>query len=334
MQKNFEVMRFIQQNGDFHIVLDSVLGESLSEYMNHNVEIEKEKIFEWINQIIKEMVAVEWASAIKEYRYLMPFCIVIKQNEKIALLNLKSKVNQKRVEKILSKPASGVFFPEDDSYNDIYSFGKTLQYIFAHVDLEPSLTRQEEKKIRKIISKCLNTHHRRAYQSFEEILTDFSKINKKMNIIFKFIVIIVAIVLGIILLDEKFFCYESGENDEAYMSAALTYFANLGNYEKSEELFSQVKNIPTARYYQEMSVYMQGESQFSDIEMEDMLEDLQEKSRNEMKYEEKYCILKVYERLNTESAEENLVRLSEEILASPDWYRDEEEIREILEQAK
>ena len=48
MKKNFEVIRLIQQKGDYHVISDAVLGVTLGEYLRINPNLEKEQFFQWI----------------------------------------------------------------------------------------------------------------------------------------------------------------------------------------------------------------------------------------------------------------------------------------------
>ena len=81
--------------------------------------------------------------------------------------------NQKRVDKLLQNKVTKNFFPGDESYSDVYSFGKTMQYILAKSSIQPKLTKKEEKKLQKIISKSTNIQKRKkSYQSFEKIQED------------------------------------------------------------------------------------------------------------------------------------------------------------------
>lgn len=334
LQNNYEIIRFIQQADDFHIIMDSVAGKTLYECITQNSEIEKDTILCWIIQIAKQLSYVERSSSLSKYKYVLPFCIIIKQDQEISLLNLKTKANQKRLEKVISNPSISQFFPEDKSSCDIYSFGKTVQYIFACTKIVPKLTRKEEKQIRKIISKCLTQNSRKAYQSFEEILIDFSSLKKRKSPILIIVFIVLSILLGIVLMLKCLFWDNAAEHPESYLETGLTYFVDLSDYEKSEEMFEKAEKLPIAKYYEEMALYMQGESNLSEKEMEELLWNLEKEMDTDISYEQKYCLLKVYEKIQTESAMQNVVRLSEEILNSPDWYRNEKEIKSILEKQK
>lgn len=334
MEKSYEIIRFIQKAEDFHIIMDSVVGRTLNEYITQGNEIEKDRMLYWIIQIAKELSYVERTTCLSEYRYVLPFCILIRQNQEIALLNLKSKANQRRLEKVMSNPSISQFFPEDGSFADIYSFGKTVQYIFACAELYPKLSRIEERKIKKIISKCLTKDSKKSYQSFEDILIDLSNLKKKRFPILVIILIVLSILIGTVWIVKSTFLSSVPENQKTYIEAGLTYFIDLNDYEKSEEMFSKAKDLPLAEYYKEMALYMQDKSTFSEQEMEKLLWNLETKIEEEITYEQKYCLLKVYDKIDTKNAMKNVVRLSEEILKSPDWYRNEKEIKEILEKQR
>lgn len=339
MRQNYEVMRLIRQNSDCHIVMDTVRGETLGEFILRNPKITKEQFFQWMIQIIKEMECIEKSKAMKEYRFLIPFNIVVKENKKIALLNLKTKSNQKRLEKLLNKPGMRQFFSDDGVYDDIYSYGKTIQFLLSKMDLYPELTKKEEKRLKKIISKCLNYNSRKAYQNFSEILSEIptetpeqvKKPRKKRILLLGVGMAIISIFLLASIL--YYFDEQPVENAEAYLEAGITYFNTLEDYEKSEDLFERAQGEDLSEYYHIMAEYMQGESNYTDLEMEKLLEDFQ-KEFTYLEYEQKYSLLKVYDRINTKTAKEHVIQLAQEILESPDWYKNESDVRNMLERAQ
>lgn len=46
-------------------------------------------------------------------------------------------------------------YRDADEELDIYGLGKTIQYLLATAEIEPRLTRREERNIRKMITKCI-----------------------------------------------------------------------------------------------------------------------------------------------------------------------------------
>lgn len=321
---------------DCHIIMDCTRGELLGEYVLKNQQIDKEQFFSWIIMLAKELEAVEKSSGIVEYRFLTPFSVVVKEDKTIALLNLRAKANQKRMDQLFEKQIMEKFLPASEEYSDIYSFGKTLQYLFSKADLYPDMSKVEEKKFLNIISRCTCENSKRRYSNFEEIISDLSN-SKKKNVlknIILFIIIIIVVIAGIL---KMFLVQQESMTDEeakAYLDTGITYFVTMKDYKKSEELFSKIHNIEIAEYYQEMAAFMTGESDKTEEEIEVILKQFEDKAGQELDYEEKYCLLKVYSELNSETAKEKVIELGEDILESADWKRNESEIREIVEIAK
>lgn len=207
MKQNYEVLRLIRQNMGCHIIMDCVQGEILGNYIIQNPNIQKEKFFSWMIQLTRDMEAIQMTRGLPEYRFLNPFCIVIKEDGTLALLNLKEKVNQQRVDKLFEDSVMKMFLPEDGTYSDIYSFGKTMQFILAKTNISPKLSREEEKKLSKIILWCLTDNSKIKYQNFQEIITDISSVsnissqssNSNNSNKRRFVLLAVAILLSLIL---------------------------------------------------------------------------------------------------------------------------------------
>ena len=337
MQKNYEVVRLIKENMNCHIIADNVKGETLGGYVMQNPHAKKDELLGWMTQLARELERFSLAKGLSGYQYLTPFCVVLKQDNTLALLNLKAKENQTRLDHLFASEEMKRFLPENNVYNDIYSFGKTIQFLLAKTELEPKLTRKEERRLQEIISTCLDIDSKYSYRNFEEIIVDISRVTRKSNLMKKIILGLFVLILGVVAIIKIVMMNNEsilGEHRLAYMDAGITYFNEFGDYEKSEELFSHVNDSKIAEYYQKMAAYMQGEINFSEKQMEMLLSDFQDEVGKNIGYDEKYSLIKVYDKLNTEHARAQLICLAEEILDSPDWQKNEEKIREYLESAK
>lgn len=299
MHQNYEVIRLIRQNMDCHIIMDCVAGELLGEYIIRNPNITKEQFFSWIIQLVKEMESIEIAKGLSEYRFFNPFCVVLKEDSTIALLNLKAKSNQKRLDRLFENSVGKKFFPEDGTYNDIYSFGRTIQFILAKACLAPQLTKKEERRLQKIVSKCLAVNSRKFYQGFEEISSDILNFKKKSKKIKWVLLGGVTVILSLFLL-------------------------------RRWELEPQRVEL---RMYQEIEDYMQGISNKTEREMENLLREYQEEVKEPLSYKEKYCLIKAYSKIDTAYARGQVISLAENILNSTDWQKNENEIRTLLDKA-
>ena len=66
-------------------------------------------------------------------------------------------------------PPEAPYYQRASAGLDIYGFGRTLQYLLAEAELEPRLTGGEERKFRKVISRCLERQSKQACQTISEI---------------------------------------------------------------------------------------------------------------------------------------------------------------------
>lgn len=182
MEREYEVIRLIQQNASCHIITDCVLGTMLPEYLEEHGMIAKEQLFSYLCQMIKQLGYLQDVRDAKPYRYITPFCMIIKKNGELMLLDLNAKGNQHIVNQMGRGEIRDGFLKKGNSYEAMYSIGKTMQFILAKAIIEPKLTKYEESKLKKIISKCLSDNVKQQYQKISEILFDFPQLKyKKTN---------------------------------------------------------------------------------------------------------------------------------------------------------
>lgn len=94
LEREYEVIRLIQQNASCHIITDCVLGTMLPEYLEEHGMIAKEQLFSYLCQMIKQLGYLQDVRDAKPYRYITPFCMIIKKNGELMLLDLNAKGNQ------------------------------------------------------------------------------------------------------------------------------------------------------------------------------------------------------------------------------------------------
>ena len=91
MEREYEVIRLIQQNASCHIITDCVLGTMLPEYLEEHGMIAKEQLFSYLCQMIKQLGYLQDVRDAKPCRYITPFCMIIKKNGELMLLDLNGK---------------------------------------------------------------------------------------------------------------------------------------------------------------------------------------------------------------------------------------------------
>lgn len=358
MQKKYEVIRLVKQDTSCHIIMDYVQGEILAEYLKRHTRVKKERLFLWIKQIIRQLGDLRMAKNAALYRYVTPFSIVVKRNGDLAMLDCHAKSNQHIVALIRKKHIWNCFFRADADDDDMYAFGKTIQFLLAKSTPIPKLTASEEKRLKKIISKCLSGNSRKQYQKFTEVLLDFSKLEKdekqekeKISKGRKICIVLAVLVVGIgvyrNLSGENGALFAKGKNengkhqsartdgknrnhegnqieeigeDVSFLDVGLTYFLELEDYRKSYEMFAKEENNKElAKQYQEVIAYMLGETSQTEEELEEVVRSIEEKTKQESDAKYIRSILKIYNKLDTSYARQRCIELGEAVLEEEKW---------------
>lgn len=105
-----------------------------------------------------------------DYYFLNPYNIIITGKNKIVLVSTEER--QKNVNQFSEKYFTPVNQRQD---RDIYCVGKIIQFIMAHIQCEPRLTKKEEYKLLKIVRKCLESDRENQYENIQCIQNNFIK---------------------------------------------------------------------------------------------------------------------------------------------------------------
>ncbi|MBQ8298276.1 MAG: tetratricopeptide repeat protein [Clostridia bacterium] len=356
MYSNYEVIRLIQQDSNYHIISDYVTGKALGIHIIQQPNMEKEQFFVWIMQILTQLDYITSSSGVLQdgnelqdtndneatdvkkthcWKCITPFHVILKSDNTVALLNMEAKVNRKFLNQIAEHSIIKKFQLGEESGNLFYSFGKTLQFLLAKSNLSPNLTYGEERKLQKIISKCLTENHKKQYRSFANILLDFPTNYRKQNQSnpqrrnskrFIRLIGILALVFSCGL--SLYFWSMGNINNEAYFELGLSYFV-MEDYEKSFEMFGKARYSGTFEDYREMASYMYGASEYTEMEMETMLRKLM-KNKEKLSQEEKSCLIRVCNKLDTSYARSQVIKMGNVIVKNSSWNENINEIREIL----
>lgn len=345
LEREYEVIRLIQQNASCHIVTDCVKGTMLSEYIEEHEQIAKEQVFSYLHQMIKQL---GYLQGVRLYRYVTPFCMIVKQNGELVLLNLSAKGNRYIINQLKRGEIRECFFKKGDRSNTVYSLGKTIQFILAKAKVAPKLTKYEEKRLKKIISKCLSDNIKQQYQKISEILFDFPQLkykkvgrNKKIEWAVVGMLILLFGVVGVLWLDgvaeEK--PQEVIEQEEIdFGEIGMTYFLEMEDYKKSMQMFEYMKEKrEDGENYRELSAYMLGESLKTNEEMELILTEIEEEKAT---LSEKRMLFRVWAKMEGNHALKERIRLGECILEEHARWKEidsnkkiESEIRTVLAEA-
>jgi len=273
VHQSYEVIRFVGQNGKFHIVMDCVEGELLSTFLQKEETMNKRFFLRLMSEVAKELEGLEKSNATEYFPYLTPFHVVIKADQGVAFLKFNEKYHRK-VEKMVQQ-----FLPADGTNNYFYSYGRVLQFVLMKIRLRPRLTKIEEFKIKRIISKCLEQKEKRRFQNAREIVGKIKAVRSKGKVFALFIV-----VLGLIT------------------------FSGLVLKKNEPQLVEQIDPD------QQLQAYMAGKCELTEKEIEGFLNTYEEERGDSMKLAEREWFMEVCYRVNTEYSRQKLKEHGEALL--------------------
>lgn len=215
----YEVIKFIEHDGRCRVTMDYVKGKLLMQWLLEHPGISKEQLFCWFAMLVKQMEQFHRCQKNQCYRYLNPESVLVKEGS-LWLLDLEAESNAFVIRDIQKKYMRKHFIKE---YNpgkeiskleqDLYGLGKTIQYMLAHVQPQPNLTKREEYQLSGIIQRCLGTHSKKLYNDLQQIQKDLPKItNPKYNKLIKRTAAIGVILMAAILV--RFFSENPVESKE------------------------------------------------------------------------------------------------------------------------
>lgn len=188
IETKYEVIRFIEHGTRCRSSMDSVSGELLIYRVRDNPQITKEQLFAWFEQLLEQLIQYHRCYEDQNYKYINPYSVLVARDGKLLLLDLDAESNG-FVMKNLQKRAMRAHFVKpvvhimESSGNqlDLYGYGKTIQFILANTNVEPSLSKFQENKLERIINKCLNESKGKQYKELKEVKKELPVIRDKIN---------------------------------------------------------------------------------------------------------------------------------------------------------
>lgn len=246
----FEVLRFIEHGAHCRQSVDFVKGRLLADYLKESEWVDKSKVFRWFRQMAIQAEQYERSRGGTNYRYLNPYGVIVTEDEEILLLNMESEENE-FVKRQMQKRAVRAHFVKPmydlkkigSTDADLFSFGKTMQFVLAYTETKLDLTKRETVRLTKVIEKCLAENHRK-YQDFRQVLKELpifdEKHKEKMSFLRKRIVIIVGTVL--LAVGFLFFLQQVRNKDSGEEKTIEHVQKSIDKDEKKEE-FEDVQKL-------------------------------------------------------------------------------------------
>lgn len=189
-EKNgYDVLKLVMHNNRCYVSTDYVMGKPLIYWLKYHPDIPKELLYNWIREIVQSLDNFHQSQGTPSYQYVNPYSVIVSEEQKLFLLDVGSRKHEDMLHLMRRRYVREHFLAPDNQYyqkvstkEDIYGLGKTIQYIIASTEIVPSLSRWEERRFQKIISKCLNQTSKKSYQTIREISEHFPKRKENMKI--------------------------------------------------------------------------------------------------------------------------------------------------------
>ena len=170
-QKEYDVLRLIEHNRICYVSSDNIKGCPLVYWIKYHPYLSKGQMIQWIYSIIHQLVQIHKCRGNPCYQYVNPYSIIVTEDEQLYFLDIGADSNKEKLRLMHRRNVRDYFLPEDENIYqkaseelDIYGLGKTLQYLLSFVEVEPEFTKKEEKKLKKMIARCIDTNERRRFK--------------------------------------------------------------------------------------------------------------------------------------------------------------------------
>lgn len=206
-KRNYEILKFVMHGDKCYMSTDIVKGKPLIVWLKYHAHITKEQFYEWARQIIADLDHFHRCRGNPCYQYVNPYSVIVGEDRKVYLLDLASKEQEDMMHLMQRRYVRENFLSPENQYyqkseekEDIYGFGKMIQYVLSSVELEPELEFLESVRIQKIITRCLDKQGKKRYQKLSDLSGQFS-LSEKRNESKKIMYVMIALaVIGLLVL--------------------------------------------------------------------------------------------------------------------------------------
>ena len=190
--RSYEVLKLVEHDGAGHLSVDEAEGTLLIYRIQEGVCVEKERVIHWIRQLVVQLDLYQRSGdhpeQIRCYRYLNPYSVLITEEDQVMLLNLEAPQNEFVIKNMQKRSMRHHFVRAvqriDENSKmavDLYSLGKTVQFLLACTEVTPTFRFREEYQLTRFIQKCLQTEERKRYQHLKDARKDLPREKKSVR---------------------------------------------------------------------------------------------------------------------------------------------------------
>lgn len=252
----YDVLKFIEHGGRCRPAMDYVQGELLIFRLKRCREMEKTLLFEWMRELLRQLEQFHKCFGNRGYRYMNPYSVLVTEEGKLLLLDLEAESNEFVLRNMQKRAMRDHFVKpivqirENTKLSlDLYGYAKTIQFILANVQVEPSLTSREENRLEKIIDNCLCKNSKKQYEDFKRIQRELPtarrqqwEIGKKIRKKWMILPAVAALLLALLFL--YYTKRAESDNQTQKTPEQVENFEEMlpGQQEADEELTSETKD--------------------------------------------------------------------------------------------
>lgn len=207
-QEGYDVLRLIECGRICYISSEYVKGRPLAWWLKYHPNLPKERLFTWITQITRQLGMIHRCRKNPCYQYVNPYSIIVAEEGELYFADMDAGSNESLLRLMRRKCIREHFLPPEEPYYkkasvalDAYGLGRTVQYLLTSAEVDPPLTRREERRLKRMISKCLKGQSGKTIQNISEIRKDIPEqieeksVHKKTMI--KILCVILALLFGL-----------------------------------------------------------------------------------------------------------------------------------------
>lgn len=270
-QEGYDVLRLIECGRICYISSEYVTGRPLAWWLKYHPNLSKEQLFAWITQITKQLGMIHRCRKNPCYQYVNPYSIIVAKEGELYFADMDAGSNESLLRLMRRKSIREHFLPPEEPYYkkasvalDAYGLGRTVQYLLTAATVDPPLTRREERRLKRMISKCLKRQSGKQIQNISEIRKDIPEQNTKNTCYkrrsIKILCVTAALLLGMGVSVFLFFRQksEAGKKETAVqeeeeisskdertkecLELAAAYFLEMENYGKAGAVLEKVSH--------------------------------------------------------------------------------------------
>ena len=173
--ESYDVLRLIEHGRICYISSENVKGKTLARYLKQHSVMEKKELFSRMKEIAGQLSLIHRCRGNPCYQYVNPYSIILAEDDRIYFLDMQAESNREQILFMQRRDIREYFLPPKERYYqhaskelDIYGLGKTFQYMLASTEITPCLSRREECRLQRMISKAMGTKGS-CYQSVSEL---------------------------------------------------------------------------------------------------------------------------------------------------------------------